>query len=140
MKTLVIGYGIMSLAMLAIVSRVNGQNIFSTISGPDKKVMVKVEIKAEGLVFYHVFYNNQSLLKLSKLGMVLNDGDFSKGLNLLSSSNEERVKDDYEMVNAKRKHCHYEANRKVLHFQNAGKQFMDIIFQVSNDGVAFRYF
>src|SRR3954470_23119105 len=98
MKTL-LRYGIMSLVMLVIVSRVNGQNIFSTISGPDKKVMVRVEVKAEGLVFYQVFYNNQSLLKLSKLGMILNDGDFSKGLNLLSSSNEERVKDDYEMVN-----------------------------------------
>jgi len=35
---------------------------------------------------------------------------------------------------------HYQASRKVFHLQNRHGKIMDIIFQVSNDGLAFRYF
>jgi len=33
----------------------------------------------------------------------------------------------------------YDANRQVFHLQSAARRPMDIIFQISNDGVAFRY-
>jgi alpha-glucosidase len=39
----------------------------------------------------------------------------------------------------KKLNCSYAANKRTFHLNSASGQKMDIIFQVSNDGVAFRY-
>jgi hypothetical protein len=49
------------------------------------------------------------------------------------------VKDNYEMLNAKKSHISYTANRKTISVKNSVGEKMNIIFQVSNDGLAFRY-
>jgi hypothetical protein len=49
------------------------------------------------------------------------------------------VADDYEVLTTKRRLNHYRANRRVLHVRSASGAPMDLVFQVSNDGVAFRY-
>ena len=65
---------------------------------------------------------------------------FPKACDSMSASRTERVRDKYEILTAKRRVNDYRANRKVFHLQTAAGQKLDIIFQVSNDGVAFRYF
>ncbi|MDW7979205.1 MAG: glycoside hydrolase family 97 catalytic domain-containing protein [Verrucomicrobiales bacterium] len=83
--------------------------------------------------------NGQSVLQESRLGLVRADADFSRGLRLADVSRIKRVEDRYEILTAKRRLNHYVANRRVVHLRDAAGRKLDIIFQVSNDGVAFRY-
>lgn len=112
----------------------------SLITSPDKKVSAEVWLSDDKHSFYTVSINNQPLLTISKLGIICEDEDFSSNLTLLSVSSPESVTDKYETFNAKRRINAYKAIRRVFHLQNAAGKKMDIIFQVSNDGVAFRYF
>ena len=50
-----------------------------------------------------------------------------------------KVDDRYELLTSKRRNNVYRANRRVLELQAASGARIDIEFQVSNDGFAFRY-
>ena len=56
-----------------------------------------------------------------------------------ASRRSEPVEDRYEILTAKRRVNNYRANRKVFHLETAAGAKLDVVFQVSNDGVAFRY-
>ena len=110
------------------------------IASPDGRLVVEFHLNADGAPRYAVQFDGKPVLQDSRLGLVRDDADFSKNLRLLSESKTEPVRDRYEILTAKRRVNTYLANRKVFHLQTADGQKMDIIFQVSNDGVAFRYF
>lgn len=109
------------------------------ISSPDGLLRATVELTAEGRLTYQVHRDNEPVLLPSRLGLIRDDADFSQGLRLLSVTEVEPITDDYELLNAKRRHHHYRAHRRVLHLENADGHPLDLIFQVSDDGVAFRY-
>ena len=109
------------------------------LQGPDGRVSVKFRVTEDGSPVYSIEQRTQTVLPESRLGLVRDDEDFSRGLKLIGSSRVERVKDKYEILTAKRRVNNYLANRKVYHLQTAAGKKMDLIFQVSNDGVAFRY-
>lgn len=89
---------------------------------------------------YTISRNDTVILEESKLGIMMNDADFTQGLVLESVSEIEPVQDNYEILTAKRRNNTYQANRRTYHLKNAAGDKVDIIFQVSDDGVAFRYF
>jgi hypothetical protein len=75
---------------------------------------------------------------------VRDDADFSRGLDVTANYQKridqlEKVEDIYDLATIKRRHNVYRANRRVLELQTPQGARMDIEFQVSNDGVAFRY-
>jgi alpha-glucosidase len=109
------------------------------LASPDGRLMVDFYLNAAGAPRYAIQLNGRLVLQESRLGLVRNDADFSRGLQLVSASAAERVKDKYEILTAKRRVNDYRANRKVFHLQTGAGQKLDLIFQVSNDGVAFRY-
>ena len=51
----------------------------------------------------------------------------------------QKVDDHYELLTSKRRNSVYRANRRVLELKAASGARIDIEFQVSNDGFAFRY-
>jgi len=110
------------------------------VLSPDKKLSVHFELSSEGKAFYTIYFEDKIILSPSKLGIIREDADFSNKLTLVSASNEETITDNYVMAYGKKKNCSYIANRKVIHLKNSTNQLMDIIFQLSNDGVAFRYY
>ncbi|MET0264318.1 MAG: glycoside hydrolase family 97 N-terminal domain-containing protein, partial [Duganella sp.] len=55
------------------------------------------------------------------------------------ASKDKAIADDYRMAVGKKRDISYRANEKTWTVQNAQQQKMDIVFRVSNDGVAFRY-
>jgi hypothetical protein len=110
-----------------------------TISSPDDNIAVQFRISANKNALYMVKYAGRTILGESKLGLIREDGDFSGNLSIESISGIDTIKDDYEMVQGKKRHCSYLATRQVFHLRNANNEKMDIILQVSNDGVAFRY-
>src|ERR1035437_2598892 len=114
-------------------------NAANDISSPDKKITAKLLVSPEGKISYSVTYSGTPVITTSQLGLIRNDADFSTKLKLSSASAIEPVKDNYTMLHGKRHNYTYTGNRKTFHFLNATGNKMDLVFQVSNDGVAFRY-
>jgi alpha-glucosidase len=110
------------------------------VASPHGRLAVDFHLNDVGAPRYTIQVDGKPALAESRLGLVRDDEDFSKGLHLLTASKTERVRDHYEILTAKRRVNDYRANRQVFHLETAGGAKMDIIFQVSDDGAAFRYY
>jgi hypothetical protein len=110
----------------------------STVESPDGKIRVKLELLS-GSPAYTVQFDDTIVLTTSRLGLVMQDQNFSSDLKLLSVSPVESISEKFRMYHGKRANCTYEANARFFHFENSKGSKMDIVFRVSNDGVAFRY-
>ena len=108
----------------------------TVISGPDKNLVVKVEIN-EGSPSYSISYNGKQIIKDSPLGLQTNRGDFSKDLNFedVTFSN---IDNTYTMPMSKVSKVHYVANEMTTTLTK-DKDTLKIIFRVSNNDVAFSY-
>jgi len=113
--------------------------LFLTLTSPDKKITVLVGVSKYKNAWYTIKYEGNPIIGKSKLGIIRKDEKFSRNLSLDSVSNIQIIKDEYKMPYGKKRKCSYLANRRIYHFKNANGKKMDVIFQVSNDGVAFRY-
>lgn len=111
----------------------------AALKSPDGHLAVEFKLNADHAPTYLVRSGGQVVLPESRLGLIRDDADFSRGLTLAAASPVEAVADDYELLTAKRRHNSYRGNRQVFHLATAAGKKMDVIFQVSNDGVAFRY-
>lgn len=110
----------------------------NTILSPDRKITVTVQ-QTDGVPYYQVSYKNKQIIKPSRLGLTTSYADYSGKLKLVSASATTAVSDHYELFTGKRKDNRYRANKKVLSFLTADNKPLQIVFQLSNDGVAFRY-
>jgi alpha-glucosidase len=109
------------------------------IASPDGQLAAIVEMNEVGAATYSIEHRGIQVLQPSSLGLVREDADFSRGLRLQSVSSSEGVDDRYELLTSKRRLNHYRASRRSLNLVTAAGQKLEIVFQVSNDGVAFRY-
>lgn len=110
------------------------------IGSPDGNIALHYGVNDKGQVWYQLTQKDTTVLDTSILGVVFEDANLAENLKLISESSPESITDDYETLNAKRQQNHYEANKLILKFQNPEGRKLDIIFQLSNDGLAFRYF
>ena len=110
------------------------------LASPDGHIAVEFSINADGAPHYAVALDGRPVLQESRLGLVRDDADFTKGLRVESKSSSDNVRDNYEILTAKRRENSYVANQQIFHLTTADGKKMDITFRVSNDGVAFRYF
>lgn len=124
-----------AIALLFFVQTLFAQNQIN-IQSPDKKIVVSCNITN---MLYSISFNKEIILKDSKLGIVREDENFATGLKLIKASTTIAVKDNYTILTAKKKNITYAANKKVIEAIAASGKKMNIIFQVSNDGVAFKY-
>ena len=108
-------------------------NVFS----PDGKVEVKVS-DAGGRMYYSVALDGQEMLQPSALGLKTSIGDFTRNLSIFNSS-QSSVTSSYQMRGTKAASADYSANRLSIDVKNKDGQEMSIVFQVSNNDVAFRY-
>ncbi len=111
-----------------------------TVTSPNKKITVSFRISKEGRAFYGVRYDDNIIMRNCRLGIVREDEDFTKGMSLEKVSDIENIKINYEMLHGKRRFCSYVGNKRIFHLVNASGKKMDIMFQVSDDGAAFRYY
>jgi len=133
-----------------IVLLVTGMTIHTTsvaqatheliIKSPDSHIAVDFTLDSQGAARYEVSLDGKQVLQSSRLGLVREDADFSRKLRWNSDQPVERVIDDYTLLTGKRRINHYVANRKVIELRGTNGEAMQIIFQVSDDGLAFRYF
>jgi len=111
-----------------------------TIKSPNTKISVEFLLNSKGEPLYSVSHSGSTILKQSKLGILRSDDDFTINLNLDSVSNVSFVSDNYTLLHGKRLNCNYTGNKRIIYLKNANSKVMEIIFQVSNDGVGFRYY
>lgn len=110
------------------------------INSPDGKISVYFRLSDEKSACYRIEFAGKAVLGESRLGIIREDVDFSDGLTFDSMSDVNRVIVYYEMPQGKKRYYSYQANRRAFHLKNASGKKIDIIFQVSNDGIAFRYY
>jgi alpha-glucosidase len=107
-----------------------------SVASPDKSIQVFINVRD---FVYRIAYKGETVMIDSKLGLVREDADFSKGLQFVKASAPATITDQYTMVNAKKSRIRYVATERVIETKSSSGQKMNIIFRVSNDGVAFRY-
>jgi len=128
------------LLVQAMFGLINGASAAVAVKSPDGHLAVEFKLNPGGMPVYQIQRDDQTVLRESRLGLIREDADFSQGLILSGESKITSVKDKYKILTAKRRINAYRANRQVFHLATAGGKKMDLIFQVSDDGVAFRYF
>ena len=74
-----------------------------------------------------------------KLGLIREDGDFSKNLKLLKVGKINHISESYRLLHGKRAKISNSGNDIVAYFSNNEKLKMNVNIRVYNDGVAFRY-
>lgn len=111
-----------------------------TVKSPNRKISVDFWLTSSGEPLYTVSHSGVIVLKQSKLGIVRSDGDFTTNLSLDSVSAEVVISDKYTLLHGKRRNCEYVGIRRIFFLKNRDGNPMQIIFQVSNDGVGFRYY
>lgn len=132
-------YKLCSILLLLATTKAFAQQHHS-ISSPDGKIVTEFWVSAKGEAYYRILYGGKEVLEASELGIIRRDFDFSQNLKLEKVSNVTTVKERYRLSKGKRLHRFYIANRQVFHLGNGWGHKMNIIFQVSNDGVAFWYY
>ncbi|WP_321438426.1 glycoside hydrolase family 97 catalytic domain-containing protein [uncultured Bacteroides sp.] len=109
-----------------------------TIKSPNKQICVELRQRDGGLV-YSIKNEDEIVLDYSKLGIRLNKIDLSDNLSIISALTQKQITDKYSLISGKKANCIYYGNERTFEIENANGNMMDIIFRVSNDGVAFRY-
>lgn len=132
---------IKALFIFLIIQSVLPSIIFAqnmVIAGPDNNLAVNIFL-AEGRLYYSVSYQDKLMLEKSPLGLKTSIADLSKGLKLINQQRSE-ISKTYSEKKIKKSEVHYNANELVCSFENENKQRIDVIFRVSNNDIAFRYF
>ena len=111
----------------------------AALSSPDQRLTVQVRVTPDQQLVYSVQREGQAVLLDSRLGLQLEGADLASGLRLHSSSAIKPQRERYTLAVGKRSRIEYRANEQVYRVANGAGQQMQIVFRVSNDGVAFRY-
>ena len=108
-----------------------------TVSSPNGQLQVTVS-ETDGHVTYAATLNGQQVLNPSALGLKTNVGEFTEQLLILNSQLS-AVSSAYTMRGTKASKADYKANRLTVDLKNKHGQPISIIFQVSDNDIAFRY-
>src|SRR5690606_12951912 len=80
----------------------------------------------------------KTTLEKSPLGLITNEGDFSQNLKFKDQVIEQ-VEKQYTQDKIKKSDIHYVANKLTTSFEDEKQKGLSIVFQVSNNDIAFRY-
>jgi len=119
-----------------IFSAVHSQNTMS-VTSPNGDLSVNLVLK-NGKIMYSVKYKSGIILEDSPLGFITNTGDFSSNMNFVISETAS-VDESYNQTRIKQSKVSYKANTLKCTFTNAKDQKIAVLFQVSNNNIAFRY-
>lgn len=109
-----------------------------TVSSPDGRLVVDVTASG-GVPTYSVNYDGKTFIDASPLGLKADIGDLSSGMAMSNVSDIEKVTDSYSQQNLKKSNIEYTANRRAYSFSKGGKPVYDIVFQVGDNDIAFKY-
>jgi len=109
------------------------------ITSPNKSIEVTIQLE-QGQIYYAVKQKGKIILEPSLLGIRMEKEDFSSYMQFLKKTGPVLINENYQTLNAKKANINYKANQLALSYKNVVGKQMDIVFRVSDDGVAFRYY
>lgn len=107
------------------------------VNSPDGNLYVNITLE-QGKPSYSVIYKDKIFLESSPLGLITNEGNFSEGMKYIGKE-ESRINKQYRQEKIKKADIHYIANKLTCTFEDEKQRQISIIFQVSNNDIAFRY-
>ncbi|PJJ09947.1 glycosyl hydrolase family 97 [Flavobacterium sp. 1] len=110
-----------------------------TFVNSDKTISIAFNLDAKKIPYYKVFYKNKQVINTSQLGIIREDANFYTNMKILKVSKALPLKSSYSMLQGKRKNIDYTANQYTVSLQNSTGEAMEIIFQLSHDGIGLRY-
>lgn len=114
------------------------QNESVEVTSPNGEIVVRFSI-VDGKPFYFVNQKEQSVIKKSALGFVLENGDtLSNNLTLTSIENN-AVDETWEQPWGASQYVRDNHNELIAHLQQHNGRKFDVVFRVFNDGIGFRY-
>jgi alpha-glucosidase len=111
----------------------------SHITSPDRKISVIVQV-ADGKITWQAAHRNQPVIYPSPLGLATVPDGSAGPWRLDSSSAITAVNEKYELFTGKKSHVSYKANKRTFYFSDASGKPLQLIYQVSDDGIGFRYY
>lgn len=105
---------------------------------PDKKVSLRL-MNQKGQLFFKVLYDNRVVVEKSPLGLETSLGEFSQDLKQTKKITEQLKKERYALPIGKKSRVSVAYREVRISLKNDHSTPLDIIFRVSNDGVAYRY-
>ncbi|MRR18756.1 glycoside hydrolase family 97 protein [bacterium] len=109
------------------------------MASSEGKIKLIFKLGKGGLPTYSVLYRDTVVITDSQLGIVRADEDFSSGLRVDSVSGPSSINDSYTLLNGKKREVSCNALRMIVHLSGSSGEAMDIIFQLSYDGIAYCY-
>lgn len=109
----------------------------AVISSPDGNLKVRLAIE-KGQPVYSVTYKERVMLENSPLGVITNEGDFSRDMKYVGVETDV-VNKQYTQEKIKRSTVDYKANSLIYTLENSKQRPISITFQVSDNDIAFRY-
>jgi len=129
---------IAALLLLAVTSGCASKKTIM-MTGPDGRIKVAFNLTGEGQPVYTVLYNDTAVITEGNLGITRSDADFSSGLRFDSVTGPEEVRESYSLLHGKKRDASYSALMHTVHLSGSSGESMDIIFRISDDGLAFCY-
>jgi len=112
-----------------------------TVASPDGALTFELTL-GDGLT-YTVGHRHDStrgdVLLASPLGVRRDDQEFVNGLKFVKAGSVAKIDETYTVVHGKRRSIHHQARQQTFSFANGSGAIVELIVQVANDGVAFRY-
>lgn len=130
---------IIGILMVLCLAACAHQPQINSLTSPDKSISLEVFVSSDQSLAYSVKREGKPIILESDLGLQTSGGDFTRNIKLETSSDIKSVTDNYTMRVGKKSVIAYRANEKIFTISNQQNQKLQIIFRVSNDGVAFRY-
>ena len=112
-------------------------NPTNEVWSPNGKIGLVSTIE-NGKPYYKVISNNEWVINKSPLGLISDAVDYTQNLTILSVETRQ-INETYTLPTGKKSTYVNNANELTIHLQTVGGQPFDIVFRVSDDGVAFRY-
>ena len=109
------------------------------LGSPDGQLQVDVSVNADQQLIFTVQRAGQPVLLASRLGLVLEQGDFANGLKLVATSPVKAHREHYTLAAGKKSSIDYLANEQRFTVANATGQKLTLTLRASNDGLALRY-
>lgn len=109
------------------------------LNSPDGQIQVDVSVNDQQQLVYTVQRAGEKVLLPSRLGLLLEQGDFANGLKLVATSPVKAHREQYTLAAGKKRRVDYRANEQRFTVANAAGQQLVLTLRASNDGLALRY-
>jgi hypothetical protein len=134
MKTILTA--ILTVCFLVVSCAVFSQQV-AEVASPDGHLQLSVLVE-NGKPVYSVSYKGKPMLEKSPLGLTTNEGGFITSMSFVESETGNVAK-KYVQDRIKQSFITYNANTLRCTFSNADEKQISVLFQLSNNDIAFRY-